>query len=213
MVHLERVQRPQGRVKPFRVYPGGSTHVADLRAPEGFQRLPGVWAWAGDYAANLVMFDQAVVAAQLLTGHPEFRVAAMYFEFQNVADADDPVTAPTYDRSGGLTYYDALASSGDTDYLRVPIIASTVTSTDADKFPLGNLATFYGQTAGTVGVHGKQFSDLVNSKVFGAALVATPNFNDATQDLIVSRFYFATNRQQVKLPSSQIAVAWPLLHD
>ena len=102
MIVSERVGRPQGRVQPFVVLSGGWTNEPDLRSPGGVLKLPGWWLPLSSFASNLVMYDQGCVAANLLTGHPEYRVAAMYFEFQNVADPSDPVTRPTYDRGGGL---------------------------------------------------------------------------------------------------------------
>lgn len=210
---MDRLRRPKGAFAAYYVQESlQGTRVPDLRSPGGFRELPGRWDLFAPLRNNLVMVDAAVAMANLLTGHPNFRIAAMYFEFQNVAELGDTVTVPTYDDTDTLAYYASLADSEDTDYLRVPILASTVTSS-SDLYPLGNICTFFAQTAGIVGVNGKSFAATVDSGgsvVYGAALVATPDFDDPTQDLIVSRYYYATDLQQAKLASSQISSSWPL---
>jgi hypothetical protein len=164
-----------------------------------------------EWFKNLTLFEWAGVVGKLLTqGDINFKIGGMYLEFENVADPDDPVSIPTFDRTGGLSYYQGLASAPTRDYLRVPLIAANLTSTDEVKFPDGNLMTFFAQSQGVVGVHGKAFSDSVNSKVFGGALVAFPDVADADQDIVHSRFYFPEAGQQVKLPTSQIGLEWDL---
>lgn len=206
---MDSIKPPRGHVCGYYVSDGDGQIGGRPPALPPHVNLPGIWTPFCAVRPNLVMFDQAVVAANLFTGRPEFKVSVMYFEFKNVADPEDEVAVPTYDRSGGATYYAGLDDVEDVDYLRVAVIASTVTSSGED-YPLGNVATYYGQTSGVTGVHGTTFSDTVNSKVYGAALVATPNFADTSQDLIVSRFYWPTDQQQIKLPSSQVGVSWPL---
>lgn len=160
------------------------------------------------YQDNLVLYSWATIAANLLAlGNAAYKIAAMYIEFDN---SGAPVAAPVYDRTGGISYYQGLSTSAVRDYLRVPIIAATVTSDNPTLYPGGNLMTFFAQTAGTAGVQGKTFSDVANSRVIGAALVATPNFADATQDQVYSRIYFSTSNQQAKLPTSQVGVDWPI---
>ncbi len=204
---MDRPQIPVGTPRGFYVYPEQRTLFRD-------QWLPGIWVPHKDATPNTVMYDWATVAAKLLAGQSEYKVAGMYFEFQNVADPDDAVAIPSYDRAGGIAYYEGLADSDDTDYLRVALTAAVVTvgdgADDADRYPAGNVTTFFAQTQGTVGTHGKPFNDAVFSKVFGGALVAMPDPEDASLDLIVSRFYFPSDKQQVKLAGAQIGNAWPL---
>jgi len=73
----------------------------------------------------------------------------------------------------------------------------------------GNLLTFFAQTAAP-SVHGKTFSSVVNSKIFGAALVAAPVAADRTQDIVFSRGYFDIAQQTLKEASSQVGVTWEL---
>jgi hypothetical protein len=74
----------------------------------------------------------------------------------------------------------------------------------------GNQLTFFVQTSGTTGVLGRAFSHSVNSKVFAAALVATPVFSDRTKDVIFARTIFSPENQVTKEASSQIGITWDI---
>ena len=163
------------------------------------------------WRSNLVMFEWATIVGKLLTqGLTNYRIGGMYLEHENVASPGDAVSVPAFDRSGGIEYYNGLSTDPDRDYLRVPLVASQVAVVDATDFPNGNELTFFAQTQGVEGVHGKPFDDTNNSKVFGGALVSFVNEDDATQDIVFSRFYFDVADQQVKLPTSQIGLDWKL---
>jgi hypothetical protein len=75
---------------------------------------------------------------------------------------------------------------------------------------LSNQLTFFAQTAGTQGVHGKNFSHITNSKVFSAALVAMPRFADRTKDAIFARINLDAGDQTSKEASSQIGITWDI---
>jgi len=73
--------------------------------------------------------------------------------------------------------------------------------------------TFVAQTTGTTGSKTTSpvaFSDAVNSRVYGCALVAYPDFDDKSQDLVLSRFYFSSTSQIDKSPGSNIGISWPI---
>lgn len=164
-----------------------------------------------DWGNNDVLFDWGAIVGKLLVeGSINYRIGGMYLEYENVADPGDPVSVPSFSRSGGLSYYQGLSVSAVRDYLRVPLTASTLTSSDPVVFPQGNLGTWFAQSQGVTGTHGKAFNDAVNSKVFGGALVAFVDDADADQDIVLSRFYFSVAAQQVKLPTSQIGLEWDL---
>lgn len=209
------IPTPRGRVRAHRVTqvrrnPGKSTRKI-LPGPNG---LAHAWDPVTPFVHNDVLYDWATIVGKLLLKQGvKFGIGGMYIEFQNVASPGDPVAAPAVDRAGGAAYYADLATSPDTDYLRVPLIAGTLNSTDADLFPGGNEATFFAQTSGVAGVHGKPFSDANNSVVFGGALVAFVDEDDPTQDLVFSRFYFGEADQQPKLATSQIGLEWPVRFD
>jgi len=164
-----------------------------------------------DYKPNLIMADWATVFANfIVSGTSSYRIGGMYLEFENVDDPDDEVTVPAFVRTEGISYYDGLSSHPTRDYLRVNLAGANVSTTDMTQWPFGNVSQFFSMSSGIVGTHGKTFSDSVNSKLFGAALVVIRSAADPTLDLIVSRLYFNSSEQQVKLPTSQLGVDWAL---
>lgn len=169
---------------------------------------------------NQIQFNWGAIAAECIgRGNRDFRINAMYVEYENVADPEDVVVVPTYGRSEDYGYYQDLSASGTRDFLRVPLLLQPTIGIETgfeDYFTAGvngNKLTFHAQTQGIIGFHGKSFNDGVNSKVFGVALVATPVFSDPTQDLIFARTYFETSDQTPKLASSQIGVTWDVVFE
>jgi len=178
---------------------------------KGFVRLSrvyrGTWLDHGPWWHNDVLFEWATIAGTLLTqGLSNYRLSGIYLEFENAGGA--PVTVPSFTRDEGIAYYNGLVASPDRDYLRVGLNFGKLTSSNETNFPGGNLMTFQAQTSGIVGVHGKTFSDTVSSRVYGGALVAQIDANDASQDLIFSRFYFPSANQKVKEAGSQIGATY-----
>jgi hypothetical protein len=169
-------------------------------------------AATGPFCTNLVMYDWATIVAQLLRNNPDGKphhISAMLLEFENNGGAE--VDPPSYTRADAATYYDSLGTHPDRDILRVPLTASSLESTERNFFPGGNLINFFAQTEGVVGRHGKEFSSAEQSRVFGAALIATPDFDDPTQDLVFSRIYYSDPDQQlIKTAGSQIGLQWRL---
>ena len=147
-------------------------------------------------------------------GDTDYRISHVYIEYENVTLPTDPVTPPTYDANDTRLYYDNLVSPRD--YLRVPIIGQPATQIASGYEYLftegvdGNKLVFFAQTIGTSGENGLAFSNAVNSKVFGLALVAAPVAADKTQDVIITRGYYDTADQKVKEASAQIGVTWEL---
>lgn len=169
---------------------------------------------------NQIQYEWGAVAAQCIgMGNRNYRVNAMYIEYENVASPSDDVTVPTYGRDEGRGYYDDLAMSATRDFLRVPLLFQPsigIESGYEDYFTAGvngNKLTFYTQSQGTTGFHGKSFNSSANSKVFGVALVATPVFADPTQDLVFARTYFEVADQTPKLASSQVGITWDVVFE
>lgn len=194
-----------------------STRVGNLRREPGEKRprlvhelLPGWWNFQHDFDRNLILYEWATVVGELLRNAPDrkpYYFGGMYIEFENNGGA--AVSPPTAGRDEGGSYYEDLLASSTRDYLRVPLTALTLTSTDEDKFPFGNRVTAFAQTSGVTGVHGKTFSAAQQSRIYGAALVAFPDFGDATQDLVFSRFYYSSSANQMtKLVGSEVGVEW-----
>lgn len=155
---------------------------------------------------NLVLYSGADILSLLLAGHSEFKIGAMYMEFMNLADPDDPITPPAFDRSGGSEYYASLATSPNVDYLRVPIVLNPLNSASGPNY-VANRATFFAISEGVVGVNGKEFSAAANSAVYGAALVSTPDFGDQSKDVIYSRDYSEIGKV-LKQTGFQIGITW-----
>jgi hypothetical protein len=201
----------QGEVRPSRILPESDTSVLDLvGGKDVIRKLPGLWLSKGRWEHNDVLYDAATIFAELLRGAPDgksYQINAMYIEYENNGGA--VVSPPSFGRDGGKTYYDGLSIHATRDYIRVPLTAATMDSTDEANYARGNRLTNFGQTEGVTGVHGKAFNDTQQSRVFGGALVATPEFSDQTQDLVLSRFYFADSANQlIKLAGSQIGLTW-----
>lgn len=171
----------------------------------------GLWI---PYASfhNQVQWSWGEIACRLFgEGKEEYKIGAMYIEFENVASSGDVVSAPSFDRSEGLEYYTNLSASPSRDFLRVPLISAPKTSI-ISGYEISSIAmnqlTFFAQSTGISGVHGKSFSVGSNSKVFGIALVSTPSWENRSKDLIFAREYYPTNQQVLKQASSQIGVSW-----
>lgn len=188
-----------------------------LALPRGQVRLYRVrgdcWTLCSDWLPNLVLYSWGAIVGRLLTaGDSAYRINGMYIEYENVANPNDTVSTPSFTRSynSGRPYYDSLASSSSRDYLRLGLSASRLDSTDAASYPGGNLAVFLARTAGSQGVHGRAFSHTNNSKICGGALVAMPELNDPTRDIVLSRFYLPTAQQMVKPADVHVGLEWKL---
>ena len=199
-----------GMVRGHRVW---CPECAAFTALEGRRvALPGLWRAQGDFDPNTIMYDWATIVGELLRGAPDgkpYKIGGMYIEFENAVGVAAP---PVFDRDDGISYYNSLSASADRDYLRVPLTAVDFESTSAGNFPGGNKLTFFARTEGVVGVNGKAFSNAAGSRVYGGALVAYPDFGDATQDLVFSRFYWSNTANQIdKAVGSQIGFEWPII--
>jgi hypothetical protein len=121
-----------------------------------------------------------------------------------------------FDRELGVTYFDELLYSSTQDFLRVPLQLEPTLGISAgyeDFFTAGlngNKLTFFAQTSGVAGVHGKNFSHTVNSKIYAATLVAAPVFGDRTKDVVFARTTFAEADQVTKEASSQVGITWDI---
>ena len=170
-----------------------------------------MWIPTTNWKRNLVLYEWAAIAGRLLNGSGvKYSIGGMYLEFENVATPGDTVTPPAFDRSRTISYYNNLSGSTDRDYLRVALNSTQLLSSDSSLYPDGNQCVFFSRSQGLTGVHGKTFSDSVNSVIFGASLVAFVDDTDATQDLLLSSIYFATSDQQAKLSTSQVGIEWEL---
>lgn len=160
------------------------------------------------WCSNAVLQSWCGLLVPLLLGDDplKYRIGAMYIEYENNGGA--AVTPPEFSREDSASeYYADLALSSTRDYLRVPIIART---TDRDDgFEFDNILTVTARTSGSVGQHGRAFTAAAQSRVYGGAAVAMPDEADASQDRVLSRFYFTdTAAQLVKILGSEIGYDW-----
>lgn len=171
---------------------------------------PELWVFERGFSKNLRLYGAETIISQLLrrdpTGKPWY-LSTVYIEFENNGGA--AVTVPTPTEDSGISYYDSLALSSTRDYLRVPVIATILESSDEDLYPGGNIVRYLAHTSGTAGVNGKPFSSAQQSRVYGAAMVATPVDGDHTQDVVYSRVYYNSPSDQfIKTATTQIAMEY-----
>lgn len=155
---------------------------------------------------NLILFSGADVLAQCLAGNSKFAVTTMYLEFKNLGSPGDPIVPPAFDRTGGIGYYNGLVSSLDTDFIRVPLTVNPTITPSGLEYN-GNRLTFFGMTEGTTGFFGKPFNPGVNSAVYGAGLIAAPDADDQSQDVVFSRVYAGIDKV-LKQTGYEIGVVW-----
>jgi hypothetical protein len=206
----------RGEVRAHRVVPVSepARRVGErIFGPDAVRTLgrPIGWTPVTGYKHNDFLYEWGALIGPLLARQGlQYGIGGMYLEFANVAAPGDTVTPVAFGRDAdeGADYYSGLAFSPTFDYLRVPLTAVVVESSDPTLFPKGNAPRFFAQTAGVAGVHGKPFSAADNSTVIGGALVAFVDEDDHTRDLVLSRFYFAESDQQPKLDTSQVGLDW-----
>lgn len=191
-------------------------HVGPLINVAGRARL-GLVTDTGElfrnWCKNMLLNDSACIFAKLLSGQldgKQYKIGGMYMTYENNGGA--AVSVPTVARADGIDYYNSLSGHATRDYLRVPLIAAVTSNSDSDTYSTDNTVTYYAQSTGTTGVHGKPFNDTVDSRIFEVALVAFPVFADATQDLVLARLTFPSAEQIVKILNSQISCAWEQIY-
>jgi len=149
----------------------------------------------------------------------QYFISGMYFEYENLENPAAPIAVPSFSRVLGIDYYSELTAPKD--YLRVPLrlepalgVAAGSEGASALTSALqGNQLTFFAQTSGAVGVNNGEecpFSHTTNSKVYSAALVAMPRFDDKAHDVIFARTNFDIGDQTSKEASSQIGITWDI---
>lgn len=151
------------------------------------------------------------IAKTLGLGDSSYKINRMYLEFENVAAPGTAVSVPTFLVTAGLAYYQGLLAPKD--YLSVPLLGQPTLSiaTGYESYFTagvdGNKLTFLAQSVGSVGVNGTAFSNALNSKIYGVALVAAPDSGDPTEDIVVARGYYSVADQMVKPAAGQVHVS------
>jgi len=154
------------------------------------------------------------IARTLGMGDVSYKINRVYVEFENVATPATPVSVPSFSNTENRSYYAGL--SAPKDYLRVALLGEPTLGIVAGYEAYftagvdGNELTFLAQTEGSVGMNGTTFSNALNSKVYGIALVSAPSESDETQDVIITRDYYDVGDQQIKPASGQLTISWEL---
>lgn len=173
---------------------------------------------------NQIQYSWGFIAAKQIGYRPNperlnYNISAVYLEFENQIDPEEEISAASFSRNVGLPYYNNLINNPKRDFLRIPLIlepAGGVSAGYESNLPTDqqlNKLTFFVQSVGTVGVHGRQFSHVAEngtSKVYAASLVAAPVFSDRTKDVVFARTVFLPQNQVTKEASSQIGLTWEI---
>jgi hypothetical protein len=155
---------------------------------------------------NLVTYQGADIVAHLLAGDARYRLARMWFEFDNSGPAHP--TAARADTAATVLGEAVLSR----DIIRGPLVAQPLLeSSDPTEIPpkyTSNRGTYH---AISQGVEGEKnllaFSAAAGSKIFAICLVASPGPGTTiADDLIYARFVLATHLDVGS--SGQVAATW-----
>lgn len=150
---------------------------------------------------NDVMYTGANLLARSLVGQTGMFVRGMYMKYNNDESLPGAI-------SRDLAPSDFESLSSPWGYARVPLTASPGFkdgSSDYDVYPSGNVVTVQAQTDGTYEA-GVTFDD--SCWVASAALVAMPDPDDKTKDIIFS----AANSDALipKIANAQVGIKWDI---
>lgn len=180
--------------------------------------LRGVLSFWGDQGeilrvSNATLRDWARVLVPFYAqqaGSPVTPPNMLYVEFAN---ATPPIAAPSFTRTdSGLAYYEGLDVHPTIDFLRIPVAFADTFNDPSLGDEEVNSVTLIGRTAGSQGIHGKTLTP-GSSVLIGGALVAAPDLNDWTQDIVHSRAYVSSGQQKVYPSAGQVHARWDITFD
>ncbi len=158
---------------------------------------------------NSLQFGAADAIGRLLSGDLTRRPVGMYIQYCN--DMGSWVTPEDFGRDG-KGYFHSLAD-GISDILRVPLIQTPDTVSSNDALYSSNVSRYTAMTAGTDGLAGLIQSgvtfDRGVSVVVGGGLIAMPDADDYTQDVVLTRGYLP-DAEQLTRPADpfEIMLGW-----
>lgn len=147
------------------------------------------------------------ILARAIAGIPRYVVNGVYLEYENTAGAPAPVS---FDKT--TTAADFQGLGGSKDYIRANLTASATFGSSGS--PYGeNRATFFALALNNVGptnqgMGGLDFSAAANSKIVSIGLVAMPDIEDETQDLLYARY--APASPFAKAADREVGITWTL---
>jgi hypothetical protein len=156
----------------------------------------------GGTGLNLVTYQGADIVAKLLSGDARFRLARMWFEFDNAGPA-----SPTPSRDDTSASVRA-AAVGTRDIIRGPLVAQPLLAASDPLKYTGNRGTYHALSQGSVGeINGLAFSAAAGSTIFALCLVASPGPGTTiVDDLVYARFKLPTPLDVGS--SGQVAATW-----
>jgi len=154
--------------------------------------------WETIAQSNLVTYGGSDIMAKALAG--QVNINAMYLVFENAPGAINITEDKTNDAA---TYQ---ASSANRSFCRVTTIGEPSFSTSGSDYS-NNKVTFLAVTDGTSYHVGVPITDST-SVFYHSALIASPDFSDASEDLVFSCSDFSTTI--TKIAGAQIGVRWTL---
>lgn len=152
--------------------------------------------------------------AKQMRGDNTYRINCVYIEYQNLAAPGDTAVLPASSSFDGLEYFNNLAA--DYDFIRAPILGEPALRIASGYTPYygegeGNTLDFIAASAEILGELGRPFTNADNSKVYGLALVAAPDWTDRSRDIIIQRAYFSALGDQVLRPETgTFLVTYPI---
>jgi hypothetical protein len=160
-----------------------------------------VWNEAGESveSSNLIVYNGGDIITKLLGGQPEYKIAYMYFAYENTAGAPVPPVPALTDTTALF-----LGLANPKDFIRSPVLTPPIFTT-SDANHLYNRATFLSIANAASGYHSVPFGAVNNSKVYALGLVAAPT-GAATGDLLYA--HFALPSAVAAAGSGQISATW-----
>lgn len=159
-----------------------------------------VWNEAGESfeTHNLVVFGAGDIIAALLSGNQAYKLAYMYFVYENTAGA---ISGFTPARTDTVSLFHSMAAPRD--FIRAPVLSPTFAASDVNH--VANRATFMAVTNASTGVLTRPFGAANDSKIFSLGLVAAPT-GSYTGDVLYAHFALSTPIAAVG--SGQISASW-----
>jgi hypothetical protein len=157
---------------------------------------------------------QQVLARLLADQSYPYAARKLYVEFQNVNDPEtDTVSPPVgFATSEGVEYYADLDSGSGIDYLRIDIASATPKLLSDYPGSVLNAVEYLGYASSSnVGELGTSFGYAHNSLVYGLALVACPEPNNPSADIIIGRKYYSAEDQKLCPVSGVMTVGYILI--
>lgn len=141
--------------------------IEHIKKPQGRVR---VWNEVGDSveSSNLVTYGGADIISALLSGDISYRIAVMYFAFENTAGVPTPFVPA---RTDTANLFWTLAAPRD--FIRGAVLEPVQLASSGVNYA-ANQSTYLAIANAVAGVNGVPFGAGNNSKVFSLGLLAAP---------------------------------------